>query len=273
MRTALYGGDDATDLDAFDALESLVAAGDLDAAVKVGVRSDEGPARDRRPCRPGRGRRARLHRRPGRAGRVRFVDFLRASVLLFAGAATALAVVSIAGVRRTPTPTRRWSSPLAWWTLAAVAGLWLGRRMAPTPGIERLLASARATNTLPEVEPGTVIVTRLWPLGVGTVVTGGIAFLVPQPAAIAAGYALAVALTWRRQSSAVQAIEDRDGVRFHVDKSSPFGAPKLVRTPWARKIERRRRLPAFRSFLSCAQVRVLATSSLVSQARRAVATP
>jgi trehalose 6-phosphate phosphatase len=41
---ALYGGDDATDLDAFDALDSLVASGDLDAAVRVGVRSDEGPA-------------------------------------------------------------------------------------------------------------------------------------------------------------------------------------------------------------------------------------
>ena len=95
--------------------------------------------------------------------------------------------------------------------------------MAPTPGIERLLASARATNTLPEVEPGTVIVTRLWPLGVGTVITGGIAFLVPQPAAIAAGYALGVALTWRRQASAVQAIEDRDGVRFHLDRARRSG--------------------------------------------------
>ncbi|HYI37678.1 MAG TPA: hypothetical protein VEX39_13770 [Thermoleophilaceae bacterium] len=167
---------------------------------------------------------------------MRFVDFLRASVLLFAGAATSLAVVSIAGSANADTNTPVIFA-LAWWTVAAVAGLWLGRRMAPTPGIERLLASARATNTLPEVEPGSVIVTRLWPLGVGTVVTGGIAFLVPQPAAIAAGYALAVALTWRRQSSAVQAIEDRDGVRFHLDKSSPFGAPKLVRTPWARKIE------------------------------------
>lgn len=167
---------------------------------------------------------------------MRFVDFLRASVLLFAGAATALGVVAIAGSAGADTDTPVIFA-LAWWTVAAAAGLWLGRRMGPTPGIERLLASARATNTLPEEEPGTVIVTRLWPLGVGTVVTGGIAFLVPQPAAIAAGYALAVALTWRRQSSAVQAIEDRDGVRFHLDKSSPFGAPKLVRTPWARKVE------------------------------------
>ncbi|HEY1277294.1 MAG TPA: trehalose-phosphatase [Thermoleophilaceae bacterium] len=42
-RTALFGGDDATDLDGFDALDNLVAEGALDAAVRVGVRSDEGP--------------------------------------------------------------------------------------------------------------------------------------------------------------------------------------------------------------------------------------
>jgi trehalose 6-phosphate phosphatase len=43
-RTALFGGDDATDLDAFDELETLVNEGALDAAVLVGVRSEEGPA-------------------------------------------------------------------------------------------------------------------------------------------------------------------------------------------------------------------------------------
>lgn len=42
-RAALYGGDDATDLDAFDALESLQREGTLAAAVRVGVGSDEGP--------------------------------------------------------------------------------------------------------------------------------------------------------------------------------------------------------------------------------------
>ena len=35
----------------------------------------------------------------------------------------------------------------------------------------------------------------------------------------------------------MQAIEDRDGVRFFFDRSSPFGAPKLLRTPGLRKIE------------------------------------
>ncbi|MDQ3645300.1 MAG: trehalose-phosphatase [Actinomycetota bacterium] len=43
VRAALYGGDDATDLDAFDALDELTAEGRLDAAVRVGVRSAEGP--------------------------------------------------------------------------------------------------------------------------------------------------------------------------------------------------------------------------------------
>ncbi len=44
VRAALYGGDDVTDLDAFDALDTLVAERALDHAVRVGVRSAEGPA-------------------------------------------------------------------------------------------------------------------------------------------------------------------------------------------------------------------------------------
>jgi trehalose 6-phosphate phosphatase len=41
---ALFGGDDATDLDAFDALDALVEEGRLDGAIRVGVRSEEGPS-------------------------------------------------------------------------------------------------------------------------------------------------------------------------------------------------------------------------------------
>jgi len=43
VRSALYGGDDVTDLDAFDVLDSLLETGELESAVRVGVRSDEGP--------------------------------------------------------------------------------------------------------------------------------------------------------------------------------------------------------------------------------------
>ena len=43
-RGALYAGDDATDLDAFGALDSLEAAGEIDHAARLGVASAEGPA-------------------------------------------------------------------------------------------------------------------------------------------------------------------------------------------------------------------------------------
>lgn len=44
VRTALFGGDDATDLDVYDVLSQMTGDGSLDAAVCVGIRSDEGPA-------------------------------------------------------------------------------------------------------------------------------------------------------------------------------------------------------------------------------------
>ncbi|MGZ4276768.1 MAG: trehalose-phosphatase [Solirubrobacteraceae bacterium] len=44
MRTALYTGDDRTDVDAFDALRALVAEGILETAVCIGVRSEETPS-------------------------------------------------------------------------------------------------------------------------------------------------------------------------------------------------------------------------------------
>jgi hypothetical protein len=54
---------------------------------------------------------------------------------------------------------------------------------------------------------------------------------------VATGFFLLVALVWRRQSSAVAAIEGRDGVEFWFDRTSPFGAPKLLRLPGMRRIE------------------------------------
>ena len=158
------------------------------------------------------------------------------SVLLYGAAGTALAVLSVLGATRADETTLLLVAA-AWWALSAAAGLWIGRRMAPTSGIARLLAAARSTTTLPELEPGAVLFSRLWPLAVLAVVAGSVGFFIPQVPAIATGYALLVALTWRKQAAAVQAIEDRDGVRFFFDKSSPFGAPQLLRTPWARRVE------------------------------------
>ncbi len=43
VRHALFSGDDATDLDAFDAIEQLAREGLIDSGLKIGVRSEEGP--------------------------------------------------------------------------------------------------------------------------------------------------------------------------------------------------------------------------------------
>jgi hypothetical protein len=158
---------------------------------------------------------------------VRFTDFLRTAVLLFGAAGTTLGAVAIAGAAGDDETTLIYVA-VGWWAVAAVVGLWLGRRPAASRGIARLLASARTTSSLPELEPGTVLF---------TIGAGAVAFVIPQVPAIAAGYAFAVALAWRKQSAAVAAIEDRDGVRFYFDRSSPFGPPRLLRTPGFRRIE------------------------------------
>ena len=146
---------------------------------------------------------------------MRFTDFLKTAVLLFAAAGTALAAVALAAANARDDRTLLLVG-FGWWAVAAAIGLWLGRRGAPTPGIERLLAGARMSSSLPEVEPGTILFNRLWALAAVTVVAGGLAFVFPQVPAVAAGYAILCALAWRKQHRAVQAIEGRDGGRLYV---------------------------------------------------------
>ena len=69
---------------------------------------------------------------------------------------------------------------------------------------------------LPEHRPGAILLNRLWPLLLFTLLAGGLAFLAPQIPGIAAGFAIIWSLAWRRQHSAVAAIEERDGARFYV---------------------------------------------------------
>src|SRR3954452_10929126 len=167
---------------------------------------------------------------------MRFTDFLRTAVLLFGGAATALAAVAIAGAGAKDDSTLLYVA-VGWWLVSGVTGLWLGRRAETSQGIRTLLADARHSPTLPEMEPGRTVVNRLWPLIIVIAAAAAIAFLLPQVPAIGAGYALLAALGWRKQSRAVAAIEDRDGVRFYVERSAPLKPTQLVRTPWMRRIE------------------------------------
>ena len=159
-----------------------------------------------------------------------FVDFLRTTVLLSAGAATALGVVTVlAGAGESNRLLVEVS--VGWWIVASVVGLRLGRRAATSPPIARLLASARASTSLPEQRPGAILLNRLWPLLVFTLLAGGLAFLAPQIPGIAAGFAIIGALSWRRQDAAVAAIEERDGASFYVQRTSPLRPMALLRTP------------------------------------------
>jgi hypothetical protein len=161
---------------------------------------------------------------------VRFVDFLRATVLLSAAAATALAAITVLAAAG---GSNQLLAPIAvgWWVVSGVIGARLGGRAQTSPPIARLLSSAKATTTLPEHHPSAVLLNRLWPLLLFTLLAGGLAFLAPQIPGIAAGFAIIWALAWRRQDAAVEAIEERDGAVFYVRRSSPVRPMELDRTP------------------------------------------
>jgi hypothetical protein len=161
---------------------------------------------------------------------VRFADFLKTTVLLSAGAATVLALVTVLSVAAQSGSQLALLS-IVWWVLAAPIGLVLGRGADANPPIARLLAGARATNALPEHRPAAILLNRLWPLLVFTVLAGGLAFLAPQIPGIGAGFAIIWALAWRHQHAAVTAIEERDGVRFYILRTSPIQPIALQRTP------------------------------------------
>jgi hypothetical protein len=161
---------------------------------------------------------------------VRFTDFLRTTVLLCAASATMLALVTV-GAAANAGDDLAFLFSAAWWVAATMVGIGVGRRADASPPVAALLASARTTRSLPEVHPGRTLLNRLWPLLVCTVGAAAAAFAWPQVSAVAAGFAIVWALAWRRQASAVAAIEDRDGARFYVERTSPWKPIQLVRTP------------------------------------------
>jgi hypothetical protein len=165
---------------------------------------------------------------------MRFVDFLRSAVLLCAGAATALALVTVLSASQDANDTLVLVIA-GWWIIAGAIGAWLGRRAQTNSPIARLLASAKSTSSLPEQRPGSLLLNRMWPLLVSTILALGLALVAPQIPGIACGFAIIGSLAWRRQEAAVTAIEERDGVAFYVQPTPPFKPIKLVRAPGFRR--------------------------------------
>jgi hypothetical protein len=161
---------------------------------------------------------------------LRFGDFLKATVLLSAASATLLAALTVVGLQNSLSDTAVYVC-FGWWILATLVGSFLGSRTEATAPIANLLAGAKHQQTLPELAPARTIANRLWPLLIVTLAASVLSVFAPQIGGIAAGFAIIWALAWRRQEAAVAAIEERDGVRFYVDRTSPLRAIRLIRTP------------------------------------------
>jgi len=159
-----------------------------------------------------------------------FCDLLRSTVLLVAGVATALGAVTVIVANQDSDYTTLIVAG-AWWLIAGILGAAFGRSPRAADAMSRTLASARTATSLPAESPGRIAFQRLWPIGLVALVSAGLAWIWPQVAAIGAGYAILVALAWRRREEAVAAIEGRDGTRFYVEPSSAFSPIRLVRTP------------------------------------------
>lgn len=162
-----------------------------------------------------------------------YTDLLRITVFLTAAEATALgAITAIAAGRDDDTLTVIVAG--AWWLIALVLGLYLGRPAGAADGVRDALARARTATALPEDSPGKVAAGRLWPIGLTALIAGVLGVLYPGVAAIGAGYALLVALTMRTREAAVLGIEQRDGVKFYVVPNPALRPIELVRTPGLR---------------------------------------
>jgi hypothetical protein len=160
-----------------------------------------------------------------------FSELLRITVLLVAGVATALGAVSVLLADQEDPSTLALAALGGWWLLAAVAGLVYGSSERSAEALTPVLRGARTQTSLPAETEGRIAFMRLWPIGAFALVCVIAGVVYPQIAAIGAGYAILIALGWRRREASVQAIEDRDGVRFYVEPSPAHRPVKLVRTP------------------------------------------
>jgi hypothetical protein len=163
-----------------------------------------------------------------------FCDLLRVTVLLVAGVATALGAVTVV-IANQDRDSLTLIVAAVWWSVAAIGGALLGRSSRAGEAMASALAAARTATSLPPESPGRIAFQRLWPVGAFALISAGLAWVWPQVAAVGAGYAIGVALAWRRREEAVTAIEERDGVRFYVEPSPAFEPVKLIRTPGLRR--------------------------------------
>jgi len=162
-----------------------------------------------------------------------YTDLLRLSVFLTAGEATALAAIAAIAASPDATDTTLVVAA-AWWLVAFLLGLYLGRPRRAADSLRDVLARARTATSLPAETPNRIALARLWPIGASALAAGVLGIFFPGVAIVGAGYALLVSLAWHSHEAAVLAIEQRDGVRFYVVPNGALRPVELVRTPGLR---------------------------------------
>jgi hypothetical protein len=162
-----------------------------------------------------------------------YTDLLRVTVFLTAAEATVLGAITALSAGRVDDTTSVIVAA-AWWLVALILGLYLGRPSRAADGVRDVLARARTATSLPEETPARISAARLWPIGVTAILAGALGLVFPGVAAIGAGYALLVALELRSREGAVLGIEQRDGVKFYVVPNSALRPVQLVRSPGLR---------------------------------------
>jgi hypothetical protein len=169
------------------------------------------------------------------AGRVAvpYTDLLRVSVFITAAEATALGAITAVAANREADATIVFVAA-AWWLASLAIGFWMGQPRRAADGVRDALARARTATSLPGESPARIAVGRLWPIALTAIAAGVLGLFFPGVSAVAAGYALIVALAWHTREAAVLGIEQRDGVKFYVVPNSALRPIELVRTPGLR---------------------------------------
>jgi hypothetical protein len=163
-----------------------------------------------------------------------FRQLLHSTVMLSGGSASALALLVIVHGQLTGEFAPVLISAV-WWAIASIVGFTAGRDEGTNAQIARVLADARSAEQLETPRPVRTLLNRLWPLLLVSVVAGGAVFFVPPVTGVAVGFLLIWALSWRKQESAVQAVEERDGVEFRVERTGVLEPLRLVRMPGLRR--------------------------------------
>jgi hypothetical protein len=165
---------------------------------------------------------------------VPYTDLLRLSVFLTAGEATVLGAVTALSAGRNESPSMILIVAAAWWLVALLVGLYLGRPARAADGVRNALARARTATSLPQENGTQIALRRLWPIGAIGLVAGVLGIFFVGVATIGAGYALLVALALRSHEAAVLGVEHRDGTKFYVVPNSALQPVELVRAPGLR---------------------------------------